>query len=712
MSTRQMKGRGVKRGRSRGGGSRRDKRNMKSVSTDKNNQNVLGVVSHVDPSTSVPQLSVINVTCPISVPDFINVAAVWALFAVKNSVPNSIVDGYAPDTGATPGGVGSIYVMFSGIAYDLYLATTGATSMFSIMPRKYKELRDAFMPKTRGGTAFTWQQYSSCFGSGGLLNILYPNVGFASLSWPIGTEVLVPPAQWNDMQYLYDFTRNGIVVLTDATVYDQAPAIIQNIWTSLSKRIPLDLIYPTVETGYEENVGLFSQPIDLSYEANLGWVASIIEEIVPNKQYWTRFLGLVPFSVETNTRTGIHVENDYKGPHHYASHLMEYNVVDGETYKTILRFKSVSLEEFMTFMLVQLLEADLYNTSQETSLTPTIVPVSGVPTSVFKSITEPQFLRYVLIVALTRFTQEGWSGWMFKTCLQQTVLTAGVNLTPYSDTFNLAVPTSVSEYLGSIGVLKSFKKGKGLGGYLFVTLPLLSVYGNTSANVYTNQEGQFLDNLGAFDSLILLLQQINSLSVPVDYSFAPYSEGGIPDFLDVSPSPVTATYESVNLSQVMGIGITPALQQVSAAFNELKGFLAVSVAIANKDEFPFTILYFTRFIDMVAQSAFMFSLISDSAFLLMTNRVFFDQRTLGNYLGVPMPITCAPQEVYQVVYNEHSVIEVVNTTPFFNQTIRTALQFVHPKESTNNTSDWTLMNYSNTLQGVGGNIIEDLLGLL
>jgi len=50
--------------------------------------------------------------------------------------------------------------------------------------------------------------------------------------------------------------------------------------------------------------------------------------------------------------------------------------------------------------------------------------------------------------------------------------------------------------------------------------------------------------------------------------------------------------------------------------------------------------------------------------------------------------------------------------PFFNQTIRTALQFVHPKESTNNTSDWTLLNYSNTVQQKGGNIIEDLIGLL
>jgi len=364
-----------------------------------------------------------------------------------------------------------------------------------------------------------------------------------------------------------------------------------------------------------------------------------------------------------------------------------------------------------------LVEADLYNIGQETSTTPSGEPVTGFPDTVFNSITQSQFLRYILIVALTRFTQEGWTGWNFKTCVQQTVLTAGVNLTPYADTFNIAIPTSLSEYLGSLSVLKSMKGGNGKGGWLFVTIPLLSVYGNTSSNVYTNGTYPGDGDISFFRFLGDLVSQINPGATAPDYNFlleafpVPPNQP-IPGFLNVIPDPSNDTHDTVNLSQVQGTGVVECLQQVSSAFNMLKGFLAISVAIANKDMVPFTILYFTRFIDMVEQSAENFSLIATTNFLTMTNRVYFDQRTLGNYLGVPMPITCAPQEVYQVIFNEHTIVDVTNVTPFFNQTIRTALQFVHPKESTNNTSDWTLLNYSNTVQQKGGNIIEDLIGLL
>jgi len=77
-----------------------------------------------------------------------------------------------------------------------------------------------------------------------------------------------------------------------------------------------------------------------------------------------------------------------------------------------------------------------------------------------------------------------------------------------------------------------------------------------------------------------------------------------------------------------------------------------------------------------------------------------------------MPITCAPREVYQVIFDEHSIIQVINLTTFLTQTIRAAIQFVHPRESTNSTSDLTTLNYTNTIQGKGGNLITDLLGML
>jgi len=512
---------------------------------------------------------------------------------------------------------------------------------------------------------------------------------------------------------LYDFTLNGIITFNDNNPYDAINAV-QKIWVDLTGRYPLEMVPITEDVGFFENVGLFSNIIDLSYSANIGWCASVVEEIVPNSQYWTRFLAVAAPDDVPNVRTGIHVENDYKGPHHYACHLMMYDTVNDrgdETFKTLYRYKAISFEEIATFVLAQLLEADLYYTDQVSSLTPSsTVPPTGSPTSIFQSITQAQFLRYILVVALSRFTQEGWTGWRFKTCEQQTVLTAGMNLTCLSDTFNLAIFSSLSEYFGSLSVLKSFKtRGKNRGGYLFVTIPLMCCYGNTCANVYQNFDAP---DYFEFSQLNGLLGAINPSLDVATYNFIPDVPSDLPPALFVIPNPSTDTADTINLSQVSGVGITPAVQQLSEIINVLKGYVAISVAIANKDEIPFTILYFTRFVDMIQQNSDNFSLIVDSNFILMTNRVFFNQQTIGQYLGVPMPITCAPREVYQVIFDEHSIIQVINLTTFLTQTIRAAIQFVHPRESTNETSDLTTLNYTNTIQGKGGNLITDLLGML
>lgn len=686
MEKKQKKNKGKKRIRNR---KRNEKRNPRVTQTDRRDMQLLGDVSSTDPSVGISQRNVINVEAEISRDDFIRVAAVWPLFAIKNSVPNTLID--TEDYGF----VGTMYLMYAGLVYDLYLATYNQVSMFTVMPRMYKELRDSLLPKVVGNTSYTWKKTERCFGTGGLVNILYPFVDFASLSWINSSGPL---------DSLYDFAVDGVITLTDDSVFNLCPAICQGVWTNLHKRVPIDLIAPSIKTGFEECVGPFSQPIDLSYVSNIGWIGSISEEIIPNSQYWTRFLGLVPFSSGPSTRTGVHVVNDYKGPHHYAGHVERYDYDDilGKNVKTLYRAKTISFEEIANYILTMAVESDLYGTEQSNSIDPSnVLPAQ----SVFNSMSEAQFLRYCLVLCFTRFTQEGWTLFALETCDTQTTLAAGINLTPYSDTYNIPVPRAVAEYFGSIGVkISAYRNGK--SGYRLVNIPQLAVYGNTLANVYQNAAYSLSPLPNVASDLVPLLQAMN----PQIIGTGPYSFNGtdatLPFFLNVNPL-VTAT--SISLSQVSGTSVFDALQQVGDCFNTMKGYCTVSVNIANKDDVPFTVLYYTRIISEPEQSSG-YSLIYLTPYSHLTNRVNFDQRTLGNHLGVPLPISCVPLPLHQVIYNEFSVTEVNNLAAFFKLTIRAAQSFVHPKESTSDTSDFELLNKNNTAQEKGGNFLKMLGG--
>jgi len=658
--------------------------------TDERDMQLLGDVSSNDPSMGVSQRNVIKVEAPIDRNAFVALAAVWPLFAVKNSIPNDLVS--SPSLSMS---VGTIYYMFTGIAYDLYLATRNQVSMFSVMPRVYKELRDSFLPKAVGNTAYSWIAPETCFGTSGLINILQPYVAFASLSWPFVSGPLTR---------LYDFTLDGPITWNDNDVFNEAPNIIQNVWTNLNKRLNLDLIYPSVPTGYETCCGLFSQNIDLSNVMNLGWTGSVVEEVVPNRQYWTRFCGIVPFSDSPTTRTAIHIVNDYIGPHHYGGHLERYDFdpVTKKHMKTLYRPKNFSLEEVSTYCLVQMIQGDLYSTSQETSIS----PATG-PNSIFNSMSQSQFLRYIMVLCATRFTQEGWAMFNFKTCNNQVSLVAGVNLTPYSDTYNMPIPRSVAEFFGGLGVKISTYRNKKGGGYRFVTIPQISVYGNTLANCYQNMAYAALSNIPTASDMLSLLTVMNpSIIASPGFSFLG-TDNTMPDYLNIDTS---ITANSVNLSQVQGTSVFDGLQQVGDNFSTLKGFMTISVNVANKDDVPFTVMYYCRQISDPLRDE-EFSLIYLSTYSQLTNRVNFDQRVLGSHLGVPLPLSCTPLPLHQVIFSEYSVTEVNNIAPFFKQTVRSAQEYVHPKESTSDTSDFTLMNEGKTAQGHGGNFIKKLGGI-
>jgi len=689
-----MNDQGKKRRRNRGQRNRKEivgKIEKSSKQTDLRDLQLLGDVSTTDPSVGVSQRNVIRVQASLSRQDFIELAAVWPLFAVKNSIANDLIE-----TDFTTNNIGIIYLMFTGIAYDMYLATYNQVSMFSVMPRKYKELRDALLPKAVGGTSFEWQSAPTCFGSGGFINTLLPYVNFASLSWPVNVSGVITTAP---LQRLYDFAFDGPVVIQDSDVFNFCPNIIQGIWTNLNKRVDIDLIAPSIPTGYENCCGPFSQCIDLSYMGNLGWIGSVIEEIVPNSQYWTRFLGLVPFSITPNTRTGIHIMNDYKGPHHYACHLEKYDYDEqlAKTVKTLYRPKPFSLEEIATYVLTMLLEGDLYSSDQVLSLTPTNASIM----SVFNNMSQSQFLRYIMILALTRFSQEGWTTFAFATCDAQTTLTAGVNLTPYSDTYNMPIPRAIAEFFGSIGVkISTFRSGK--SGYRLVEIPQLAVYGNTLGNVYQNQAYNTTSTVLIAADLTNLLEVMNSQAVPLNYAFTVVGDNTMPDALNVD---ITSTLTSISISQVAGTSVANALQQVGDMFSSMKGFLTISTNIANKDDVPFTVLYYTRII-MEPQFFGKYSAIYTTKYTNLTNRVNFDQRIIGNHMGVPLPISCMPLALHQIIFSEFSVSEVNNDVPFFILTIRSALGFAHPKESTSDTSDLELLNKTNTAQSNGGNFFK------
>jgi hypothetical protein len=658
--------------------------------TEKRDVKLLGDVSSTDPSVGVSQRNVIKVVTEASKEDFIRLAAVWPLFAVKNSMPNDIIN--LNDYGD----VGSMYIMFVGICYDLYLAMRNQQTMFTKMPRLYKELRDALLPKTVNGTSYSWKLDEICFGSGGFINTLLPYVEFASLSWFKSSGPL---------DTLYDFFTDGNIIITDTDAYNLCPNIIQEIWLGLDQRVPIDMIGINTKTGFERCCGPFSQQIDLSYDTNIGWIASIIEEAVPNSQYWTRFLGLVPVSDTPNTRTGIHAMNDYKGAHQYAGHLerWDYDMTLGKNVKTLYRPKSFSFEEIATYTLTMLLGGDLYNTEQPFSIDPN---TTGKET-VFNDMSQSQFLRYILIVCATRFTQEGWTTFAFRTCAEQVPLVAGVNLTPYSDMYNIPVPRALAEYFGSIGVKKStYRSGK--SGYRIVNIPQLCVYGNTLGNVYQNAAYTATPTTVVASDLVPLLQIMS----PRIIGTGPYAFAGppttLPDYLNVN---TLVTLSSVSVDQTRGTEVIDAIQQVGEAMNAMKGFVTVSVSVANKDDVPFTVLYYTRIITGTERTL-NFSLIYNNMYMQLTNRVNFDQRILGNHLGVPLPITCVPLPLHQVIFGEHTVTVVNNETPFFKLTIRSAQQFCHPKESTGDTSDFELMNKTVTAQGEGGNFFKMGAGML
>jgi len=544
------------------------------------------------------------------------------------------------------------------------------------------------------------KKIEKCYGSGGFINTLNPFVNFASLSW------LKTVGQ---LDTLYDFVIDGPIVWLDADVYNLTPSIIQAVWTNLNKRVDIDLIAPSLETGYEECCGLFSQPIDLSFTANLGWAASINEEVVSNSHYWTRFLGLVPFSDDPTTRTGVHCENDYLGAHHYACHLEKYDYEPrlGRTVKTLYRPKTFSFEEICTFTLSMLLEGDLYNIDEAFVENPTNVGKK----SVFNLMSQSQFLRYMLIICATRFSQEGWTAFSFETCEKQTTIGAGVNFTPYSDVFNLPVPQALSEFWGGIGVkMSSYVSGK--SGYRIVSIPQLAVYGNTLANVYQNQAYSATPDSATASDMVSLLAAMNPRSTGVagPYPFAPPLDA-LPDMLNVN---TTVTLTSISVNQVSGTAIPDALEQVGDCIASLKGFVNISVNIANKDDVPFTVLYYTRLIAEPPMFTNMSGIYTVN-YLNLTNRVYFDQRRMGSHIGVPLPISCAPKSVYQVIYSEFSITDVNNDAPFFLQTLRSAIQYAHPKESTSTTSEYVVVNETNALQGNGGmfqDIGEFLDGLL
>jgi hypothetical protein len=684
----------TKRRRNRGQRNRKEfvegiKRNTKQ--TDVRDLQILGDVSTTDPSVGVSQRNVVKIVAPLSKPDFVKLAAVWPLFAVKNSIPNDLMEiDQAPDW------VGQIYLMYVGIAYDLYLASRNQVSMFTVMPRKYKELRDAFLPKAVGGTSYEWLVAPTCYESGGFINTLLPFVDFASLSWPVNIGGVITTGP---LQRLYDFNFDGAVVIPDSDVFNLTPNIIQAIWTNLNKRVDIDLIAPSVVTGYEGCCGLFSQSIDLSYIHNLGWIGSIIEEIVPNSQYWTRFLSLVIITDDPTTRTGIHIMNDYRGPHHYACHLEKYDYDEQlqKTVKTLYRPKTFSLEEIAVYLMTMLLEGDLYALGEEMDLTPS----NNLQNSMFLSMSQSQFLRYILVLAFTRFTQEGWTTFAFETCDAQTTLVGGVNLTPYSDTYNMTIPRAVAEYFGSIGVkISTYRSGK--NGYRIVEIPQLAVYGNTLANVYQNQAYQTTSTVPIAANLASLLEQMNPQSTPGSYTFSVTGDNSMPDAFNVD---VTITLTSISVSQVVGDSVVPALQQVGDSISAMKGFVTMSTNIANKDDVPFTVLYYTRIIEEPVQFG-NFSGIYTVAYTNLTNRVNFDQRIIGNHMGVPLPITCMPRSLHQIIYSEHSVSEVNNEMAFFLLTIRSALSFAHPKESTSDTTDLELLNKTNSFQSKGGNFFK------
>jgi hypothetical protein len=677
----------VKKRNARKNAKKRAQKIEKMPQVEKRDAQLLGDVTSTDPSVGVSQRNVIKVVAPLSKDDLIKLSAVWPLYAVKNSIPNDLKDL------ADYGQVGTIYLMFVGILYDLYLAARNQVSMFTVMPRAYKELRDAILPKAVGGTSYEWNVPERCYGTGGFINQLLPYVDFASLSWYVASGAL---------DRLYDFNVDGPIVITDEDVYNLTPQVIEAVWTNLNKRVPIDLIFPSARTGYEFCAGPFSQMIDLSYSHNLGWSGSVIEEIVPNGQYWTRFLGLVPYSDSTDTRTGIHIMNDYKGPHHYAGHLEKFNydMLTGRTVKTLYRPKTFSFEEICTYILTMLVEADLYATDQSVSTDP---KNDGAAKTVFNNMSQAQFLRYVLVLCATRFSQEGWTTFALETCEEQTTVVAGVNMTAYSDTYNIPVPRAVSEFFGSIGVkISTYRSGK--GGYRLVNIPQLAVYGSTLANVLQNEAFNTTPTVETSSNLVPLLQAMS----PQVVGTGPYTfngtESALPLIFNVNTL-VTAT--SISLSQVSGTSVPEAIQQVGDCVDAMKGNVTVSVNVANKDDVPFTVLYYTRMIEQSPMYGTM-SGIYNVAYTHLTNRVNFDQRVLGSHLGVPLPISCTPLSLHQVIFSEHTVTEVNNLYPFFRVTIRSSQGFVHPKESTGDTSDFELMNRTNVAQHKGGNFLKML----
>jgi hypothetical protein len=543
----------------------------------------------------IPQIRVRNIVTVLNLLRLKQCASVYPGVAVSRGIE---IDGL---TTVASGDVGTLYLMYVTIFYDLYIATQGQISIFDTAPDIYWRIRATLGPREAGGYFYSFSYATGEDDFEHFLALGIPLIagGLFNLSWKNG---VVTPEGENELV-------NSVPVLIIDDILTSGTTATANVWA--------ELFYADDDVGMVPNnpperyyrcAAAFANPVANGKDAYRPWTQFVSEVAISSEYHWIMEMGFA----SPADRSGV-----WTYPRPLGASTFSWRVVTNTiTYKNyMIRMKQIPITSLLGYGLTEFVAADLRSQMIKTTGGNYVQDIHN--SSVY-SLEGGQWLRYYLAVILKKYALNSVIG-VYLGGLTPDSEVVGAGMEYYVD-YQIAdgvFPTAMNEAMADLSMFK--KKSRDVKSRIDVYVPVPSIRAPlTGPNVLDNHLGVATDNV---DSILETMYP--NISLTGNYLWKPFTV-----------LPLTFNFKKPSTMVLDGPSLALSYVQVSNTLSFLQGNLYMSGAVSNVHG-PTTLDFYTQICDVtISQNNYDSSI--DAICTQISNEYAFDPNQMTDTLPRPM----------------------------------------------------------------------------
>jgi hypothetical protein len=543
----------------------------------------------------IPQIRVRNIVTVLNLQKLLQCSAVYPGVAVSRGIE---IDGL---TTISSGDVGTLYLMYVTIFYDLYIATQGQISIFDTAPDIYWRIRATLGPREAGGYFYSFSYATGQDDFAALLALGIPTIagGLFNLAWKNG---VVTPEGENEL-------FNGIPAVVIDDILTSGTTATANVWAELFYADDnVGMVPNNPPERYYRCAAAFANPVANGKDAYRPWTQFVSEIAISSEFHWIMEMG---FAIPAD-RSGV-----WTYPRPLGAGTFSWRVVTNTvSYKNyMIKMKQIPITSLLGYGLTEFVSADLR--SQMVKTTGGSYTQDIAESSVY-SLEGGQWVRYYIAVILKKYALNSIIG-VFLGGLTPDTEIVGAGMEYYVDyqIVDGVFPTAMNEAMADLSMFK--KKSRDVKSRIDVYVPVPTVRAPmTGPNVLDNNLGVATDNVNS-----VLTTMYPNITLVGNYLWKPFTI-----------LPLAFNFNKPNTMVLDGPSLSIAYAQVSNTLSFLQGNLYMSGAVSNVHG-PTTLDFYTQICDVTIMANSFDSSI-DAVCSQISNEYAFDPNQMTDTLPRPM----------------------------------------------------------------------------